>query len=55
MKKEAIALIIAGLAYSIMSFAYMHNTFPSKDIFKMVVTKLDNIDRKLDNLISRDK
>ena len=50
MKKEVVALIMAGLAYSLMSFAYMHDTFPSKDVFKMVLSKLDKIELKLDRL-----
>jgi len=47
-----ITMIVGGLVYSIVSFAYMHKTFPSKDVFQMVIKKLDNIERKVDRLLT---
>lgn len=48
MKKELLALIVGGLIYSVMSFAYMHSTFASKDILTMIVERLDRIETKVD-------
>jgi hypothetical protein len=50
MRKEVLALIIAGLVYSLCGFAYMHKTFPSKDVFKMLIDRLDSIDEKIDKV-----
>ena len=50
MRREVLALIISGLLYSLASFAYMHRTFPNKDIFTMIIERLDRIEDKLDSL-----
>lgn len=52
--RDAIALlilVIGGVCYSLVSFAYMHATFPSKEVFSLVVDKLDRLDEKLDKVI----
>ncbi len=46
-----ITLIVGGLVYSIVSFAYMHQTFTSKDVIQIVLENQKNIEAKLDNFI----
>ena len=50
-KKEAIAIIISLLIYSIIAFAYVHKTFVDRDIFKLVLERLDRIETKIDKII----
>ena len=51
MKKDIAAVILAGLGYSLLGFAYMHNTFPNKDIMALVFDRLGRIELKLDRVI----
>jgi len=48
---QIIVLIIGGLLYSIVAFAYMHQTFPNKDVIEMMLDNQKNIETKLDNFI----
>jgi len=50
-RKDLVAVILAGLAYSLLGFAYMHSTFPSKDVISMMVERLTRIELKLDKVI----
>jgi hypothetical protein len=49
-KKDILALIIAGLAYSMMAIGYVHAQFPSKDSFQMVLKELQYIRNSLDDI-----
>ena len=50
---QVIVLIVGGLVYSIVSFAYMHNTFASKDVLEMIDERLNRIERKVDQINSK--
>jgi len=43
-------LIVSGLLYSIISFAYMHETFVTHDISELMFEQLNRIERKIDAL-----
>jgi len=54
MKKLSIpfvTLLITILVYSIMLFGYTHKTFVSKEVFDLIVQRLDRIESKIDFLI----
>ena len=54
MKKNYLAILglfITILMYSIVAFAYMHNTFTTKDIFAILCKRLDRIENKIDLII----
>ena len=50
MRKEVTALIVAGLIYSLTGFAYLHSTFPTKDVFSYIVKQLDKLERDIDEI-----
>jgi len=45
-----LVLIAGGLMYSLISFAYMQDHFISKDMFDVLVNRLDRIESKIDGL-----
>ena len=53
MKKDIVGFVIVILIYSLASFAYMHKTFPSKDVLDMVIKQLDRIELKLEEIHNR--
>ena len=54
MRTQTAIVIVSLLAYAVAGFAYMHSTFVSKDIFEMLVKKLDRIEIKVDKLRSKE-
>jgi hypothetical protein len=42
-------LIVGGLVYTVTSFAYIHQTFPSKDVMQIMLKSLDRIEQKIDH------
>lgn len=53
MRKDIITVIMIGVVYSLMGFAYMHATFPSKDVLSALKQQVNRIETKLDRLIER--
>ena len=45
-----IIFLVGILAYSVMAFAYVHNTFTSKDMTKIFYERLLIIEQKIDNI-----
>jgi len=43
-----VTMVIGVLVYTIISFAYMHKTFPTNDMLNMIIKKLDRIESILD-------
>ena len=43
-----ITMIIGGLAYSIVSFSYMHQTFTTKESIEVQGGRIDRQDRRID-------
>ena len=53
MKKELAAIMVAALAYSCTAIAYVHASFVTKDIFTMLIGRLDRIEKKIDDCHGR--
>jgi len=57
MKKDLtfIVIIIYLVVYSVSAFAYIQKTYVSKDVFELVLSKLDKIENLLIKQIERDE
>ena len=46
---EIFSVMLLGLAYSLIGFAYMHANFPTRDMMTIAMERLTRIENKLDN------
>lgn len=44
-----VTMVVGGLTYSIISFAYMHTTFSTKEAFSTTKRRIDRIEPRLEN------
>jgi len=48
---KMIGIVLAILVYTVSGFAYLHNTFSSKEVMQMICDRLDRIENKVDRLL----
>jgi hypothetical protein len=48
-----ITMVIGGLAYSIVAFAYMQSSFVPRSEMEVLYRRLDRFEQKIDTLIER--